>query len=159
MLRKSQRAKLILAFGPPLLIALLLLIFTYRDISTVLNEITLPPLAPNRIVIFFISLMVILLLSGASFFIYNSHVFSDIKKRAILFFIAHLSLIFVWSLIFFNKRLFGLSFLIEILILALLGITTLLYYRIDKRAGFLLFPYVVWQIYVAYQNLCIMFLN
>ncbi len=79
--------------------------------------------------------------------------------HAVLFFALQLIVNVKWSLLFFGMHspLFG---LLDILVLlALILITAFKFYRIDKRAGYLFIPYVVWVVFAALLNAAIWMLN
>ena len=66
------------------------------------------------------------------------------RRPALGLFVLQLVLNLGWSLIFFGARAIGAAFLeIGVLWLAILA-TLLVFYRIDRRAGLLLVPYLAW---------------
>ena len=73
--------------------------------------------------------------------------------------ITQLAVNFVWPLLFFRVGLYGTAFWWLILLLALVLVTARAFYRIDKQAGWLLVPYLVWLMYAAYLNAGVWFLN
>jgi len=72
---------------------------------------------------------------------------------------ASLAFNFVWSILFFNMRLFLFSF-IWLCVLLLLIILTIIYYkRVSPLAAYLQIPYAVWVAFAGYLNIGIWFLN
>jgi translocator protein len=65
----------------------------------------------------------------------------------------------LWTLIFFGlkQRLFAFIWLIILLIAV--AIMFIKYYKINKKAGYLLIPYLLWLIFAGYLNLSIYLLN
>ncbi len=66
---------------------------------------------------------------------------------------------FMWSIIFFNFEayLFAFTWLVALLVLVILN--AVLFYRIDRRAGLLFIPYILWVIFAGYLNFGIFLLN
>jgi len=71
----------------------------------------------------------------------------------------HLGVNALWSIVFFGLQqpllALGIIFILLIFILFL----TRAFYRIDKTAGLLFIPYLVWVSFATYLNLSIVFLN
>lgn len=78
---------------------------------------------------------------------------------ALLFYGAQLVFNFCWTLIFFNFRAYFASFIWLLVLLVLIGITAVKFYRINKTAGWLFLPYFVWVIFAGYLNFMIWRLN
>ena len=66
---------------------------------------------------------------------------------------------FFWSLIFFRFQLRGLALLEIFILLTLIIITTIKFYKIDKWAAYLLFPYIGWVGFATILNYSIWILN
>ena len=66
---------------------------------------------------------------------------------------------FLWSIIFFNFENYLLAFVWLIALLVLIVITAVRFYSIDKRAGYLFIPYILWVVFAGYLNLGIYILN
>ncbi len=66
---------------------------------------------------------------------------------------------FTWSLIFFNIKNYLMAFIWLIMLWILIVITTVLFHRISKAAGWLMVPYLVWVTFAGYLNLGIYLLN
>jgi tryptophan-rich sensory protein len=65
----------------------------------------------------------------------------------------------LWSLIFFGWQRPGLALLEITLLWFLVGITTLRFFSLEPRAGFLLVPYWLWTTFAAVLNASIWWLN
>lgn len=80
-------------------------------------------------------------------------------RKALMVFAVQLALNLVWSLIFFGLQQIGLA-LVEIVILLLAIIaTTVLFWRIDRWAGALFVPYVLWVAFATALNASLWLLN
>jgi len=78
---------------------------------------------------------------------------------ALSIFAAQLVFNFIWSLIFFGFHRPGLAF-IEILILwILIAVNIFYFHKINKTAGWLLIPYILWVSFAAVLNYAVFALN
>ena len=66
---------------------------------------------------------------------------------------------FFWSIIFFNMRAFCFAFVWLLVLLAVVLAMTVKFYRVDKLAGILQIPYVIWLLIAGYLNLFICLAN
>ncbi|WP_142414699.1 TspO/MBR family protein [Hathewaya massiliensis] len=82
----------------------------------------------------------------------------NVNKALVLFFI-QLFLNFLWPIIFFRKRLIFIAFLELILLIIFILFTIIEFYKKDKKAAYLLIPYILWCIFAAVLNFYIWFLN
>jgi len=84
------------------------------------------------------------------------------KKKhrvAVGVFLAHLVLNTFWSLIFFGLKDLGLALLVIIFLWLMIAILIDLFWKIDKRAGYLLVPYFLWVSFATVLNLALWQLN
>ena len=83
----------------------------------------------------------------------------ELVKKALLFFIVQLLLNALWSYLFFGLNNVLLA-LIEIILLWLIIYETfLIFNKIDKKAGYLLIPYLIWVAFATVLNGSIFYLN
>ena len=87
---------------------------------------------------------------GVSKYIKNKENNDD--NGAYFFYIVQLILNFMWSFIFFTFRLYGLSFIWIIILFIFVVITFIKFIKIDKIAGFLLVPYMLWLVFAGILN-------
>lgn len=73
-------------------------------------------------------------------------------KRALTFYLVQLVLNFAWAFIFFSFRLYGLAFIEFIILLIFVVINTIKFFKIDKIAGLLMIPYILWLLYAGVLN-------
>jgi len=66
---------------------------------------------------------------------------------------------FFWSYIFFSLENYLFAFIWLLILWVLIIVTTVLFYRISKPAGYLMIPYLLWVTFAAYLNLAIYILN
>lgn len=70
-----------------------------------------------------------------------------------------LGLNILWSVMFFGLRSPLLGFLEIMVLWAAIALNILVFYRIDRRAGYLLVPYIAWVTFAAALNLWVFLLN
>jgi tryptophan-rich sensory protein len=88
---------------------------------------------------------VLYILMAISFYIVWRKGFKNKKSRqAITFFFIQLALNLVWSPVFFGYKNLLLAFVIIIVMIFYVVKTILAFSKIDKRASYLLYPYLVW---------------
>ena len=84
---------------------------------------------------------------------------SEARRRGLGVFLLQLGFNFFWSILFFRLQAFGLALLwlaaLWVLILGML----LAFRRVDRAAGWLQLPYLLWAAFAAYLNLGVWLLN
>ncbi len=84
--------------------------------------------------------------------------FKDGKKELGFFFL-QLILNGLWSQLFFGLQNPGLAFAEIIVLLLVIVYTTMLFFRVDKVAGWLMVPYIVWVAFATVLNGTIWMMN
>ena len=84
---------------------------------------------------------------------------STIRSRSLNIFIIQLVVNFFWSLIFFNAKAYGFSFLWLLLLWGLVFGIILLFRQIDSVAAALQIPYLLWLTFAAYLSYGVWKLN
>lgn len=80
-------------------------------------------------------------------------------KNALFYYGLQLFFNFFWTILFFGLGLRGLAFIELLVLLILIIITCIKFYIIDKIAGYLFIPYIIWVGFAGYLNLAIWWLN
>lgn len=80
-------------------------------------------------------------------------------SNAIFFFVVQLILNYIWSIIFFRFQLYGVAFLELLLLLFFIIVTTVEFTKIDRIAGWLMVPYIIWVAFAAVLNYSIWMKN
>lgn len=83
----------------------------------------------------------------------------DGSKAALNLFIAQLIVNFFWPLLFFNGQAYGLALIWLLFLWFLVFVLTIRFFRIDRTAGLLLLPYLVWLTFAAVLNYAVFMLN
>lgn len=112
-----------------------------------------PPFSPPA-GLFPIAWTILYLMMGlASYQILISETDASRKTAAFLLYILQLAMNFMWSIFFFrwDMYLFAFGWLMAMLVLVVL--CTIRFFSIDKLAGYLMIPYILWLSFAAYLNL------
>ena len=84
---------------------------------------------------------------------------SSHRIHSLNLFVTQLIVNFFWSLIFFNAQAFGFAFLWLLILCGLVLWMILEFRKVDKTAGNLQIPYLLWLTFAAYLNLGVWYLN
>lgn len=84
---------------------------------------------------------------------------SQMKKTAITFFIVQFALNLLWSPMFFGFHQITIALGIILILLLLIIITMRQFMRLDKVAGSMIIPYMLWVAFASFLNYTIMTLN
>lgn len=84
---------------------------------------------------------------------------TPMQGRALIFFVSQLALNVVWSFAFFGRESPPAGMLTVVFLLASVAATTVLFWRIDRPAAYLMLPTVVWVGFAAVLNAAIVALN
>ena len=66
---------------------------------------------------------------------------------------------FLWPIVFFNLEAYFFAFIWLIALLVLVIIMAIQFYNVDKLAGLLQIPYILWLIFAGYLNFMVYMLN
>ena len=118
-----------------------------------------PPLSPPGWVFPVVWTILYLLMGWASFLVWKSGAPQAAKKRTLGLYGVQLVVNFVWPLLFFRAGLYGFALIWLVILLVLVAETMLAFGRIDRRAAWLLAPYLLWLLFAAYLNAGVWLLN
>lgn len=82
----------------------------------------------------------------------------DVKKSLVLYTI-QLILNFLWTIIFFRFRLYGVAFFELLILLVFIVMTAFEFAKTDKAAAYLMVPYILWVSFAGVLNYAIWMLN
>jgi benzodiazapine receptor len=149
---KPLLASLLISLGVGGLSALL----TKNNMS-VYSSLIQPPLAPPGFIFPVVWTILFILMGISAYLVAVSP--SEEKTSALTIYGVQLVINFFWSIFFFNLKNYTFSFLWLLLLLVFIVIMTVKFYRINKTAGLLQIPYLLWVIFAGYLNLMISLLN
>ncbi len=124
------------------------------DFYKTLNQ---PIIAPPGIVFPIVWTILYILMGIASYLVYQSN--CKDKKLSLIVYGIQLVVNFFFSILFFNLKLFFVSFLWTILLLFINLIMIQIFYRCRKLAGYLLFPYLAWNTFAVLLSFLVYQLN
>lgn len=154
---KIQWKKLIISILIPLAVGGLSAFIT-RDSMASFAEINKPPLSPPAW-LFPVVWTVLYVMMGIASYIVSTSGYPARARTALTVYGIQLGFNFLWSIIFFNLENYLFAFIWLVILWALILLTTVLFYRINKWAGYLMIPYLLWVTFAGYLNLAIYFLN
>lgn len=133
--------------------------FFTRNNMDINKDVLMPPLSPPPILFPIVWSILFILMGISAAMIYNSNAPKSQKSSALLVYALSLAVNFSWNIIFFNSRAFGFAFVWLLLLFALIVITIVKYYSINKIAAYLQIPYVIWVAFAGYLTAGIWWLN
>lgn len=111
-------------------------------------------------IVFPITWTILYVLMGIStYLICKNKTDKKFKKRACLIYLAQLLVNVLWTPLFFRFKLYLFSFFWILLLILLVGIMTIKFYKIKPIAGYLQIPYILWLIFASILNFSIYLLN
>jgi tryptophan-rich sensory protein len=154
---KIQWKKLIICIAIPLLVGGLAALITMGSMENfaLLNK---PPLSPPGWLFPVVWTILYTLMGIASYLVYTSGQ-PYRSKTSLTVYGVQLFFNFFWSIIFFNLEMYLFAFIWLVVLWLLILVTTVLFYRIEKSAGYLMIPYLIWVTFAGYLNLGIYILN
>ena len=117
-----------------------------------------PPLTPPEIVfpIVWSVLFLLMAVSAARVWMTDN---SRLRNHAVIVYAIQLFFNFFWSVLFFNLQAYGLAFLWIIGLWLMILLMIIRFYRIDKPAGLLQIPYLLWVTFAACLSYAVWMLN
>lgn len=153
-MKKINYKLLIINIIIPLLVGIIGSILGNPNNFEMINK---PEFSPPAI-IFPIVWTILYVLMGISAYIVISNDDTN-KKQAYIIYILQLIVNGLWSLFFFRFGWYLFSFFWIILLIILVIIMIDSFYKINKTAGYLQIPYLIWLIFASVLNLSIYLLN
>ncbi len=140
------------------LVGLLSNIFSGNQ-KEIYSSLKLPALSPPNWAFPVVWTILYALMGIAAYLIYDSQADSISKKRALSLYGVQLLFNFLWSIVFFGFQSIGLSLMVIIILTILVLLTFIAFYKINKIAGYLFIPYLIWILFATYLNIAIFLLN
>lgn len=117
-----------------------------------------PPLSPPGWLFPVVWTVLFILMGIASYIVWEQS--SGIQRRnALTLYFVQLFFNFFWSIIFFSFEAYLFAFVWLVALWLLIAVTTYLFFKIEKSAGYLMLPYILWVTFAGYLNLSIYLLN
>lgn len=152
-------AKVICAIVVCQLVGVVGSLFTYPSISTWYVSLRKPIFTPPNWLFAPVWITLFTLMGISAYLIWNKGMKNGQVKTALFIFGIQLALNALWSLLFFGLQ-SPLYALIEMVVLwDVIALTILRFYKISKKAGLLLLPYIVWVTIAMILNFYVWRLN
>ena len=152
-----QWKKLLICIAIPLGVGGLSALLTAGNMA-LFEEVNKPPLSPPGW-LFPVVWTILYILMGIALYIVITHKEHKRIRLPVISFGVQLFFNFFWSIIFFNMRAYLFAFIWLILLWVAIAVNIILFCNVDKRAGRLLIPYILWVTFAGYLNLGIYILN
>lgn len=153
---KKKVLPIIIAIAIPLIVGGLAGLLTMNSMGFY-ETINKPPLAPPGFLFPIVWGLLYTLMGVSSYLVWKEKTAES--RMALYIYAFQLILNFVWPLLFFNGRLFLFSFVWLIILLITVIYMTIKFYNVNKLAGILQIPYILWLTFASYLNLAIFLLN
>ena len=154
---KIQWKKLIACVAIPLAVGGVSALLT-RESMKAFEELNQPALSPPGWLFPVVWTILYVLMGIASYLVITKE---ETYRTGIAITVYTIQLVFnfFWSIIFFNLEMYLTAFIWLILLWGLIAITTFVFYRISKPAGYLMIPYLLWVTFAGYLNYGVYLLN
>lgn len=131
--------------------------FLTKDSMSIYSDINRPSLSPPGEIFPVIWSILFVLMGIAAAIVWCSN--GRTLNSALLLYGVQLVFNFCWSIIFFNFREYFIAFIWLLILLVLIAITAVKFYKISRSAGMLMLPYFLWVCFAGYLNFMIWRLN
>ncbi|MBE7057439.1 MAG: tryptophan-rich sensory protein [Ruminococcaceae bacterium] len=128
-----------------------------KNSMDVYQTINKPPLAPPGILFPIVWTILYTLMGVSLYLVYKSN--SPYRPAALLAFALQLIFNFVWSLLFFNGRMYTFAFIWLLVLWLLIILMIVEFKKVKPIAAWLQIPYLLWVTFAAYLNLSIAIMN
>jgi tryptophan-rich sensory protein len=154
---KIQWTKILKAIALPLAVGASSALIT-MDAMKSFDSLNKPPLSPPAFLFPIVWSILYVLMGIAAYLVLNSNKPAR-TRTALTVYGVQLFFNFLWSILFFNLKAYLFAFIWLVLLLILIIITAYLFFGINKAAGYLMIPYILWVTFAGYLNLAIYLLN
>lgn len=118
-----------------------------------------PPLSPPGWLFPVVWTVLYVLMGIASYLVFTASAPPEQKRSALTLYGVQLFFNFLWSIIFFSLQQYLLAFFWLLALWLLIYLTLHEFLKINKTAGLLLLPYLLWVSFAGYLNFAIFLLN
>lgn len=133
--------------------------FTTPAINGWYSELAKPSFNPPSWIFGPVWTLLYFLMAVSAFLVWRKWSKNHIVRCALILFFVHLIFNFLWSIIFFTWQSPGWALVDVLLLDAFIIAMIVVFYKVDKRASFLLFPYLAWVLFATVLNYYIFILN
>jgi translocator protein len=134
-------------------------VFTTPAIGSWYAFLNKPTFSPPNWVFAPVWTLLYILMGISLFLVYEKIKANKSAKQGVIVFAIHLFFNLSWSIVFFGVKIIPLAFANIAILWLLIVYLIVVFWRIDKRASILLWPYLAWVSFASVLNYSIMMLN
>lgn len=149
---KKLTASIAIGLGTGLL-SVLLTLGNFKAYSALLQ----PPLAPPGWLFPVVWTILYILMGVSAYLVYECN--TEEKYIGLAVYVLQLIFNFLWLIIFFNIRNLLFAFVWLVFLWVLVLAMTISFYKVNKTAGLLQIPYLLWVTFAGYLNIALYILN
>lgn len=124
---------------------------------SIFDNLLKPSFAPPAILFPIVWAVLYILMGISAFLVYISD--SKYKKTALIIYFIQLIVNALWTMIFFRFQNFLFAFVWLLILLGLVVLMEVYFYKSDKKAFYIQIPYVIWLVFALVLNYSIYTLN
>lgn len=109
--------------------------------------------------VFIVVWIVLYTILGISFYLILRGKESRDRKRSIILYFVNLVFNYLWVVWFFNLKWFLFAYIWLIMLIGITIIMIYFFYRVNKWAGIINVPYLVWLVFASIINIYVFYLN
>lgn len=158
MVMQIDLKKLTKNLAVPLLVGLVSGFLTRGGVED-FNETAIKPFFMPPGAVFPVVWTILYILMGIATYLIEISDSSGNKKFAMNLFYVQLIFNFLWSFIFFSWGNYLFAFIWLAIMLVLIVLTTLEFYKIEPKAAYLMIPYIIWVAFAGVLNFSVYLLN
>lgn len=130
-----------------------------KNSSSLYGTLNKPFFAPPAIVFPIVWTILYILMGLAAYRIFMKNKLGAKDNDSYFTYLLQLLLNYFWSIVFFRFKLYGVSFILAVILLIMVIITTIKFFKVDKVAGFLMIPYILWLSFASVLAYYVWYLN
>lgn len=155
---KTDRKKLALSVAAALAVGGLSALLT-KDSMILFEAVKKPPLSPPMWLFPVVWSILYIMMGVAAYLVWVSDEPRRKKEIAFVYYAIQLAFNFGWSIIFFDISAYLAAFIWLCILWFFILLTTIQFFSADRRAGWLMIPYLLWVAFAGYLNYGVYMLN
>lgn len=159
MNKRNQILSFLVAVGIPLVVGIIGSQFTQSSVNDWYTELQKPAFNPPNFVFPLAWTLLYTFMGAASWLVWKNRSLSNVSGAALVFYGIQLFFNLMWSYLFFTLKNPGLALIEIILLLILIALTTRYFFIVNRSAGWLMVPYLLWVGFATVLNAAIWWLN
>jgi translocator protein len=134
-------------------------LFTTPAIPTWYTHLAKPGFTPPGWIFGPVWITLYTLMGIASFLVWQKREANPTANKALVVYAVHLVLNALWSVLFFGLKSPGLAFVEIVILWCMILVVINLFLRVNRRAAYLMTPYILWVSFAAVLNFAIWRMN